>query len=124
MTDDAYETGFFTSLDYVLHKAITKDRFNLLAVIIEPTQDCKTFTIDGFEFVGYDLLDKDYSVSALTNCGGFDETFLPDDLNKVGLIDNYSMAYEIKKRLFDNNPGEHHADTYVVAVWRHNTIGR
>jgi len=124
VTDDHYETGFFTTLDYVLHKAKSKDRFNLLAVVIEPTHDCRTVIVDGFEFIGYDLLDKDYSVSALTNCGGFDETFLPHDLNKVGLIDDYDMAYDIKKRLFNNNPEEHHADTNVIAVWRHNKIGR
>lgn len=124
VTDEHYETGFFTTLDYVLCKVTSKDRFNLLAVVIEPTQDCKTVTKDGFEFIGYDLLDKDYSVSALTNCGGFDETFLPNDLNKVGLIDYYAKAYDTKQRLFKNNPEEHHADTNVIAVWRHNKIGR
>ena len=124
VTDDHYETGFFTTLDYVLKKATAKDQFNLLAVVIEPIQDCKTVKIDGFEFIGYDLLDKDYSISALVNCGGFDETFLPNDLNTVGLIDDFAKAYDIKKMLFINNPEEHHADTNVIAVWRHNEIGR
>jgi len=74
--------------------------------------------------MGYDLLDQDFSISALANCGGFDETFLPADLNEKGLIDDFNKAYNIKKRLFENNPGEHHADTNVIAVWRHKTIGR
>lgn len=123
VTDNEYETGFFTTLEYVLQKTKTRDRFNLLAVVIEPTEDCKNVTPDNFEFVGYDLLDKDYSISALANCGGFDETFLPVDQNQYGLVDDYDKAFDIKKRLLENNPEEHHADTNVIAVWRHKTIG-
>jgi len=122
--DQEYETGFFTTLDFVLQRTKQMDRFNLVAVAIEPTQDCKDVLLDGFEFVGYDLVDKEYSISALTNCGGFDETFLPADLNKYGLIDDYTKAFDIKKRLLINNPDEYHADTNAIAVWRHETIGR
>lgn len=124
ISDEEYETGFFTTLDYVLKNTKQTDRFNLLAVVIEPTQDCKNTKLDEFEFAGYDLLDKDYSISALTNCGGFDETFLPSDLNQYGLIDDYEKAFNIKERLLENNPEEHHADTNVIAVWRHKVIGR
>jgi len=60
----------------------------------------------------------------LTNCGGFDETFLGSDLNDKGLIDDFVKAYDIKKRLLESNPELHHADTNVIAVWRHQTIGR
>ena len=126
VVDDQYQTGFFTSLEYVLQNTKIRDRFNLLAVVKEPVQDCKNINIqpDNFEFAGYDLLDKDYSISALTNCGGFDETFLPGDLNKYGLIDDYEKAFDIRKRLFENNPQEHHAQCNVIAVWRHKTMGR
>lgn len=65
-----------------------------------------------------DLLDQYYDTSALSNCGGFDETFLPGDLNNVGLIDNYEKACTIKKKLKENNPMEDHADTNVIAIWR------
>ena len=51
------------------------NKFNFLTVVLEPDQDCKNIKIDGYEFMGYDLLDQDFSISALTNCGGFDETF-------------------------------------------------
>ena len=95
-----------------------------MTVILEPEQDCKSINIDGYDFFGYDLLDQDFSISALTNCGGFDETFLPTDLNDKGLIDDFTKAYDIKRRLLENNPDEHHADTNVIAVWRHKTNGR
>lgn len=119
VTDNCYETGFFTSLDYVLRKMEPRERFNLLTVVIEPRQDCKSVKLNDFEFVGYDLLDQEYGNSALTNCGGFDETFLPTELNQFGLVKDYEKVYDIKQRLLTNNPDEHHADTNVIAIWRH-----
>ena len=124
VVDDGWETGFFTSLDYVLQKIHTNEKFNLLAVAIQPEQDCMDLPLEGFEFVGYDLLDKDYGVSALTNCGGFDETFLPSELNQYGLLNDYNKAFDIKRRLVENNPMEHHADTNVIGIWRHTVIGK
>lgn len=119
-----YQTGFFTTLDFVLKRLNKKEKFNLLAVVLEPDRECNKINIDRFEFIGYDLLDQDFNISALTNCGGFDETFLPKDLNNKGLIDRFEKAYDIKTRLLENNPNEHHADTNVIAVWRHSTIGK
>lgn len=121
---DCFETGFFTTPEFVLKKTKKTEKFNLLAVVIAPEQDCAGIRLDNYNFLGYDLLDQYYSNSALTNCGGFDETFLPDDLNNLGLIDNYHKAYDIRKRLEENNPGEEHADTNVIAIWRHQVIGR
>jgi hypothetical protein len=122
--DGYYETGFYRSLDYVLRKMNPKERFNLLAVAINPSEDCKSVTLNDFEFLGYDLLDQEYTHSALSNCGGFDETFLPSDLNQFGLISDFEKAYDVQRRLLENNPDEHHADTNVIAIWRHKTLGR
>lgn len=122
--DGILQTDFYTTLDFVFRRLKVKDKFNLLTVVLEPDQDCKNINVVDFEFVGYDLLDQDFSISALTNCGGFDDTFLSTDLNDKGLIDDFTKAYEIKKLLLENNPDEHHADTNVIAVWRHKTIGR
>jgi hypothetical protein len=121
---EQYQTGFFTTLEFVFKRLKPKDKFNLLTIALEPDQDCKDIKIDDYEFVGYDLLDQDFSISALSNCGGFNETFLPTDLNDKGLIDDFKKAYDIKKLLLENNPEEHHADTNVIAIWRHKTIGR
>lgn len=117
-------TGYLADFNYALSHMRQVERFNLLAIVIEPESDCKSTGPDNFEFVGYDLLDKDYQVSALTNCGGFDDSFLPADQNKYGLIDSYDHARSIQKHLAEHNPGEFHADTLLIAVWRHNTLGR
>ena len=122
--DNMYETGFFTTLDYVLKKMMGKEKYNLLAVIINPTADCQFIEIDNFEFIGYDLLDKYYDISALCNCGGFDETFRPEELNPFGLIEDFDRAMEIRENLLANNPEEVHADTNAIAIWRHQYLGR
>ena len=118
------QTGFFTTIDFVFKRLNKREKFNLLTVVLEPEKECSKININEYEFIGYDLLDQDFGISALTNCGGFDETFLPADLNDKGLVEGLEKAYDIKKRLFENNPYEHHADTNVIAVWRHRTIGR
>ncbi len=122
--DGSFSTGFYTSVEYVLSNIKAKNTFNFLTVVKEPSEKCESIIVNDFEFVGYELLDKDYSNSALTNCGGFDETFLPNELNQYGLINDYEKAYDVRKRLLENNPEEHHADCNVIAVWRHKTIGR
>ncbi|WP_431211813.1 hypothetical protein ACQ86N_39410 [Puia sp. P3] len=102
--DNMYETGFFTTLDYVLKKIVEKEKYNLLAVIINPDTDCRFIEIENFEFIGYDLLDKYYDISALSNCGGFDETFRPEELNQFGLVEDFNRAMEIKGNLFVKQP--------------------
>ena len=64
-------TGYATNLDFVMKKLTTNEKYNLLTILIEPDKDCQKIVVDGFEFVGYDLLDFDFYISALTNCGGF-----------------------------------------------------
>lgn len=122
--DGSFSTGFYTIVEFVLRNTKAKNTFNLLAVVKEPNEKCELITINNFEFVGYELLDKDYTNSALTNCGDFNETFSPMDLNQNGLINEYDKACDIRKSLFENNPEERHADCNVIAVWRHKTIGR
>lgn len=122
--DESFSTGFYTTVEYVLRNIKAENTFNLLAVVKEPREKCESITLDSFEFAGYELLDKDYSNSALSNCGGFDETFSSNELNQFGLLSDFEKAYDVQKRLLENNPEEHHADCNVIAVWRHKAIGR
>ena len=121
---DIVQTSFYNNLEYVLNKISLNDKFNLLAVEVEPIQERSNYDLKDYEFMGYDLLDQDYSISALTNCGGFDESFLPTDLNNKGLIDSLEKARDVQKKLLKNNPEEHHADTNIIAVWRNIKIGK
>jgi len=122
--DEYYHTGFYTTADYVLKNMKPQDKFNFLTVVKNPDEKCEAIQVKDFEFIGYDLLDYAYDISALTNCGGFDETFSSNELNQFGLLSEFEKTYDVKKRLLENNPEEHHADCNVIAVWRHKTIGR
>lgn len=116
-------TQFFKSLDYVIKRTEELVCFNLLAVIQEPKE--QRAELDGeFEFVGYDLIETDGDISALTNCGGFDESFLPTDLNEYGLLSSHKKGIEVQESLRKNNPEEHHANCHLYEVWRHKSIGR
>ncbi len=123
VTKEQMITQFFNSIDYVLEKTKDIEYYNLLAVIREPNES-KMDLSTNFDFIGYDLIERGGNVSALTNCGGFDESFLPSDLNEFGLIHEWTKAKKIQKDLRINNPEEHHADCYLYEVWRHKTIGR
>lgn len=117
-------TQFFKSIDYVKRKSNHLDYYNLLAVVKEPNEEKQIQLERDFDFIGYDLIETDGDISALTNCGGFDETFKPKEQNKYGLISDYGRARKIQIELPKNNPGEHHADCHLFEVWRHKFIGR
>jgi hypothetical protein len=123
-TPNSYTTDCFSNLSFLLSKLDLKTSFNLLAVQFQPESPCEQISLDGFSFVGYDLLDQYHCNSVLTNCGGFPETFSNGELNKFGLIDNFERAIEVQKNILINNPDENHADTNIWAIWRHNQIGR
>ncbi|MBC7959848.1 MAG: hypothetical protein H7X94_08275 [Vallitaleaceae bacterium] len=121
--DGGCATDLFNSASYVLECVGSVERFNFLAVTKNPASDCSEMLVEGFIFLGYELLDKYYGNSALTNCGGFDETFLPAELNAYGLLTNFERAMEVHEKLFVNTPSEVHADCNLFAVWKHQTIG-
>ena len=124
ITNGVFETGFYVTEEYILSKIPKVEKFNFLMVAEEPDCECQALLFPEYDFVGYELLDGYYGTSALSNCGGFDETFMPQDLNKFGLLDYLDKALDIRKSLYANNPGEDHADCNIIAVWRHKIIGR
>ena len=81
----------------------------LLRLEIEPSDE-----VPGCD--GYDLVDAVGGVSALCNCGGFDEVFLPTELNRWGLLDDLGRARAVQAELRRRYPEEHHARCMIVAV--------
>jgi hypothetical protein len=114
-----YVSDVYVSLEYLKEKVaeVKPPSYRILSIVKEPSEICEKIQLANFRFVGYDLIETGGDVSALTNCGGFNETFLPLDLNEYGLIQTYEKAYNIKEKLFENNPIEDHADCYVWAIW-------
>ncbi len=118
LVKEDYMIDFYTNLDYLKKKLNDKEGYSLLAVVREPDHSDRQPRLHGFELLGFELVDREMSISALTNCGGFDETFMPNELNQYGLIDNRDKAFDVRTRLIQNNPVERHADCWVFEIWR------
>jgi hypothetical protein len=107
--------------DYVWLNERTRvfDDKQLLAIYHEPDFECKEMDLEcQFEFCGYDLVEDATGISALVNCGGFEEAFSPNDLSEVGLISSYEKAREVQTLLTENYPDENHAYCDLWAIWR------
>ena len=117
-------TNFYESLDFVLKCKEPRERFNLLAVAIEPEEDCRNVKLNDFEFIGYDLLDDWYSISTLTNCGCIIPPYMPADLNQYALLNNFTKAYEVQASFLRDYSGQEHMDTRVIGIWRNMVYGR
>lgn len=94
-------------------------RHHVLAVAREPTEaDVRGVSLEGFTFLGYELLEEATATSALTNCRGFDGAYSASDLSRCGLVPTASRAYEIRRDLAELFPDEAHAQCTVWGVWR------
>lgn len=116
--DDA--TGqFFSEVEYLLSRIEATTEYQVLAVLREPTLEAvRSFADKRFDFKGYDLIEVQGGISALTNCGGFDLAFSDDDRSPWGLVSNQESAYRIRDLLRNHYPDEPHADCHVWAIWR------
>ncbi len=95
----------------------------ILLIIVRPdverVNDNIVQDITAFEFCGYDLVEMDTYISAITNCGAtFENAIEYGNLNEFGLISNYSVVVTTQIKLRDNYPYENHADSEIVEVWR------
>jgi len=113
----------YKDLEYLLSKVKEKQDKQILAVLREPEIDCTKWVADkNFKFYGYDLIEDDTCISAITNCGGFDKAFIKTDVSEYGLIEGYSKAKEIQLKLKEEYPNEYHADCALWAIWRYDQI--
>jgi hypothetical protein len=110
--------NFFTDLDYLRNETAEIRRKNILCVFRNPGDHPSSQVPEGFEFVGYDLVDKDASISALTNCGGFPQAFSNAELSEKGLLRNHERGLEVQETLRQQYPNEHHADCHLWAIFR------
>jgi hypothetical protein len=122
--EDFLGNYLFSDLDFLLGRAALFPRSMIVAAIREPSvADVSGFSRPDFEFVGFDVSDRDCCVSALLNCGGFPDVFSLDELSPTsGLILSHERAFEIRDRLHQLYPEEAHADCFVWALWRRSNV--
>ena len=114
-----FKTHLFRDLDYLLGKTAGRDGFNVLALMQGPTRaELDSFADSRFAFRGFDLIEKNGSISALMNCGGFDKAFSKTDLSVCGLVTDFSAAKGIERLLREDYPSEPHANCDLWAIWQ------
>lgn len=118
IVNEDFMLNFFTDLDYLRNETANIHRKNLLCVFRNPAGHPDSEVPEGFEFIGYDLVDKDTGTSALTNCDGFSKAFSNAELSEKGLFRTYERCQEVQKALPEQYPGEHHADCHRWAIFR------
>lgn len=105
-------------LDSLLARIGARDGVNVLALLQEPTQAAiDSFRDTRFTFRGFDLIERDGSISALTNCGGFELAFANSDLSEFGLLTDLATAQRTQHLLRERYPTEPHANCDVWALW-------
>jgi len=111
--------SFFWDLAYLCQRFENKRaEVNILAVCLEPSFEVRdSFKDRRFAFQGYDLIGEG-DISAISNCGGFEQAFQTGDISEVGLFDTYAFARQVQKRLRQHYPTEPHADCEVWAIWK------
>jgi hypothetical protein len=114
-----YQTSYFRSLEYLRERVAGEQRLNILGILQNPTPgDLEQALLPGFSLVGFDVMDVAGDVSALTNCGGFDDVFAKAELSHLGLLTDPDRAYQVQRDLQRAYPHERHAKCHVWALWR------
>lgn len=75
--------------------------------------------MDGFDFMGYDLVEAMTGVSALSNCGGFPDVFDNSELSHYGLQTDFRRAAEVDFKLRSLHPEKPHAHCDLWTVFRY-----
>ena len=119
IVNEDFMLHFFTDLDYLRDETAAISRKNLLCVFRNPAAQPSVAQVpEGFEFIGYDLLEKDSGISALTNCGGFPKAFSNSELSEKGLLIQHERSQTVQEALMREYPNEPHADCHLWASFR------
>ena len=114
---------FFTDLGFVLRRVAGHRPSVVVAVARDPApQEVSGFSLPDFEFAGFDVVDTQFTASALFNnrFPGLSDTnrLSPES----GLIRSRDRAFRLRDTLRQRHPDREEARCYVWAVWRHTGI--
>jgi hypothetical protein len=121
IVNEDYMNHYFTDLDFLKQEVAAFRNINLLCVLRNPSTHFRQSPVDGFDFVGYDLVEAQTGISALTNCGGFPDVFANSELSCCGLLTEFARAAEVKWKLRFLHPEEPHANCDLWTVFRYGT---
>ena len=121
IVNEDFRLDYFYDLDYLKLRTQGVQRRNMLGLYRNPESHIEAKPAAGdFSFMGYDLIEEQTQISALTNCGGFPDVFQNEELNRFGLVDGFKRVQQIGRFLAKRHPEEHHAQCEIYAIWRLN----
>jgi len=109
---------FFTDFEFLMTKVAATEPKNVLCIFRNPTRRPDGPSFADFKFLGYDVVDRESSISALTNCGGFPDVFANSELSNVGLLTDFQRARQVQEKLRSLHPKESHTDCHLWAIFR------
>jgi hypothetical protein len=118
IVNEDFMLKFFTDPDFLEREISGIKRRNFLCVFRNPPAHPFSAIPKGFEFVGYDLVDIESSVSALSNCGGFPDVFSNSELSDKGLLKSHERSLQVQTDLRRQYPHEVHANCHQWAIFR------
>jgi hypothetical protein len=118
IVNEDYMLNFFLNFDFLIEQIKNIEKKNVLCVFRNPQQMPTAPSAANFKFVGYDLLEVNVGISALTNCGGFPGVFANAELSEVGLLTDFDRANEVQALLRSLHPNDPHANCDLWAIFR------
>lgn len=118
IVNEDFMLNFFKDLDYLRGEIAEIPRTNLLCVFRNPSAHPTSEVPNDFAFVGYDLVDVESQISALTNCGGFVDVFSNNELSEKGLLRSFERSREVQADLRRQYPHEPHANCHLWSIFR------
>ena len=98
---------------------LSSDTQQIIAVILRPNlEPIEYMETRGFTFCGYDLVEEETLISAITDCDGRFDSIPYEKLTEYGLLPTYKDAVLAQLALVEEDPDEPHAHCVVCEVWR------
>ena len=98
---------------------LSSDTQQIIAVILRPNlEPIEYMETRGFTFCGYDLVEEETLISAITDYGGGFNSIPYEKLTEYGLIPTYKDAALAQLALVEEEPDEPHAYCIICEVWR------
>ena len=98
---------------------LSPDTQQIIAVILRPNlEPIEYMETRGFTFCGYDLVEEETLISAITDYGGGFNSIPYEKLTEYGLIPTYKDAVLAQLALVEEEPEEPHAYCIICEVWR------
>lgn len=119
IVNEDYRTDYFYDLDYLKRRVAGVPRRSILGLYRNSECHIEAPPAPGnFVWMGYDLIEEETQISALTNCGGFPDVFRNEELNRFGLLAGFDRVREVRSALAERHPEESHARCEMYAIWR------